>query len=333
MQMTVDEILAELTRPDSAALIARAQELRFQMKGRGVFLRGLVEMSSICDRDCLYCGMRHSNPKVHRYVMKDEEVVACARLAQQLRFGTVVLQAGECAPLWPRERVAELIRRIKGETGQHVTLSLGERSEADTAAWREAGADRYLLRFETSNRELFAQIHPGAAVGGEHPRMAQLKWMKAQGYEIGSGIMLGLPGQTLRSVAEDLYLFQQLGLDMVGLGPYLAHPDTPLGQSKTPSEVPVSVEMTCRCYALARLLLPQANIPSTTALSTLDPHEGRRRGLSSGTNVFMPNLTPQAYREGYQIYPDKICVVAPQEDSLAALHATLASLGLKAIEG
>ena len=229
--------------------------------------------------------------------------------------------------------MAGLVRRVKAETGQHVTLSLGERSEADTAAWREAGADRYLLRFETTDRALFARIHPGSPRDGEHPRLAQLRRMKAQGYEIGGGMMLGLPGQTLESVADDLLMLRELAVDMVGLGPYLAHPDTPLGRDPTPSEVPVSVDFTCRCYALARLLLPRANIPSTTALSTLDPAQGRLRGLSSGANVFMPNLTPAAYRADYQIYPDKICVIAPQADSLDALHADLATLGLRQIEG
>ncbi len=333
MNLTHDDILRLLTQPDASELFAQAHAERLRTKGNGVFFRGLVELSSICDRDCLYCGMRHSNPKVHRYAMKDDEIVACAALARDLNFGTVVLQAGECETLWTRERVSNLIRRIKAETGQKVTLSLGERSEADTAAWREAGADRYLLRFETSDLNLFAHIHPGATPTGEHPRLAQLRWMKGQGYEIGSGGMLGIPGQTLASVATDLLTLQALKLDMVGIGPYLAHPDTPLGQAATPSKVPVSVDFTCRCYAIMRLLLPNANIPSTTALSTLDPKNGRMRGLTSGANVFMPNLTPAFYREGYQIYPGKICVIAPEADSLHALQSTLTQLGLRHIEG
>ncbi len=332
MTFNRDTLRAYLTATEDD-LIAQAQRVRRQTKGNGVFLRGLIELSSICERNCLYCGMRHDNPRVKRYAMSDDEILACARLAQKLNFGTVVLQAGECSRLWTRERIAELIRRICGETGQNVTLSLGERSEADTEVWKLAGAKRYLLRFETSDRELFARIHPGAPLEGEHPRIAQLRRMRAQGYEIGSGIMLGLPGQTLDSLINDFELFAQLRLDMIGLGPYLAHPDTPLGHDATPSEVPISVDFTCRCYALARLLLPEANIPSTTALSTLDPIHGRTRGLSSGTNVFMPNLTPVKYREGYEIYPDKICVRAPEEDALDALHATLKGLGLQHIPG
>lgn len=326
--MTRDAILSYLTAPTADALFAEARRVRHATKGNGVFLRGLIELSSICDRNCLYCGMRHENPNVRRYAMQDDEIVACAALAAELNFGTVVLQAGECERLWTQARISQLIRRIKAETGQKITLSLGERSEDDTAAWKAAGADRYLLRFETTDRALFNRIHPGSPQTEEHPRIAQLKRMKAQGYEVGSGVMLGIPGQTLDSVVEDLLTFAELKLDMVGLGPYLKHPETPLGQSDQTSEVPVSADFTCRCYALTRLLLPNANIPSTTALSTLDPLNGRTLGLTSGANVFMPNLTPAVYREGYQIYPGKICVVAPQADSLDALKATFNELGL-----
>ncbi len=333
--MTRAELHHWLTCPDATELFARAHALRLETKGRGVFLRGLIELSSICERDCLYCGLRRSNTAAHRYVLSEEAILASARLAQELNFGTVVLQAGECARLWSSDGVASLVRRIKESTSARVTLSLGERAEADTAAWRAAGADRYLLRFETSDLALFNRIHPGSptSASGAHPRVEQLLQMRAQGYEIGTGIMLGLPGQTLDSVIDDLLLIAELRPEMVGLGPYLAHPDTPLGRDPTPSEVPVSVDFTCRCYALVRLLLPHANIPSTTALSTLDPEHGRERGLTSGANVFMPNLTPETARAGYQIYPNKICVAAPEADSLQALQATFKKLGLRQVEG
>ncbi|MDO4528434.1 MAG: [FeFe] hydrogenase H-cluster radical SAM maturase HydE [bacterium] len=330
--MTKDEILDALTRADASALFEEARRVRQTTKGQGVFLRGLIELSSVCERDCLYCGMRRSNPKTIRYSLSDDEILASAKLAQQYHFGTVVLQAGECVGLWTQTRVAELVRRIKGETGQKVTLSLGERTEADYAAWRAAGADRYLLRFETTDRNLFTRIHPGNYTSDEHPRLACLHILKALGYEVGSGMMLGLPGQTLASVVNDLVTIQDLQLDMVGLGPYLADPQTPLGQSKESCEVPVSVDFTCRCYAMVRLLLPQANIPSTTALSTLDAQQGRLRGLSSGANVFMPNLTPVKYRSGYRIYPDKICVSAPEMDEMQALLNDFTALGLTPVE-
>lgn len=326
--MTGEEILQALTQPQAEDLFAAAREIRQRTKGNAVYLRGLIELASICDRDCLYCGMRHSNVQAHRYALNDETILDCAKLAQTQRFGTVVLQAGECATLWTRKRVAELIRRIKGETGQKVTLSLGERDFRDYEAWREAGADRYLLRFETSDLTLFKWIHPGAEKRPVHARIECLQRLREMGYEVGSGMMLGLPRQTLKSVVEDLQLIAELKLDMVGLGPYLADPQTPLDQCKERTEVPVSVDFTCRCYALVRHLLPNANIPSTTALSTLDPHQGRLRGLSSGANVFMPNLTPVDVREGYRIYPGKICVAAPQLDAMDALYADFNALGL-----
>ena len=320
-----------LTANDAAPLFEEARQIRFRTKGNSVYLRGLIEMSSICDRDCLYCGMRHSNTQAVRYALDDDTILASAHLAQKLNFGTVVLQAGECARLWTRDRVSGLIRRIKDETGQHVTLSLGERSYEDFAAWRAAGAERYLLRFETSDRALFAKIHPGAPITGPHPRIERLHWLKELGYETGTGVMLGIPGQTLESLLDDLEIIAALPADMVGIGPYLADPQTPLGSGEQTSEIPVSADFTCRIYALVRLLLPGANIPSTTALSTLDPKHGRLMGLSSGANVFMPNLTPADARKGYRIYPDKICVVAPEADSVGALHADLASLGLQAV--
>lgn len=328
MTFTPEAIRSALAAPDASPLFAEAHAERLRVKGNGVFLRGLIELSNRCLRDCLYCGMRRSNPHPRRYALSDEDILASAAMARDLKFGTVVLQAGENAALWTRGRVAALVRRIRQETGQRITLSLGERNEADTAAWREAGADRYLLRFETSDLPLFRAIHPGAPEGGRHPRIAMLRRLRAQGYEIGSGIMLGLPGQTLDSVVRDLLTFRELRLDMIGLGPYLADPQTPLGAGPGHSEIPVSVDFTCRCYALSRLLCPWANIPSTTALSTLDPVSGRIRGLSSGANVFMPNLTPDACRADYRIYPGKICAVAPQADSMAALRADFAALGL-----
>lgn len=332
MNLDKAQIAHFLTCEDPTSLFEAARKVRFATKGQGVYLRGLIELSSICDRDCLYCGMRHSNRATLRYALSDEEILASARVAQAHGFGTVVLQAGECARLWTGPRVAALVQRIKAETGQRVTLSLGERTLEDYALWREAGADRYLLRFETSDLALFHAIHPSVVPTEGHPRVAILRTLRTLGYEVGSGIMLGIPGQTIASVVEDFALMQTLELDMVGLGPYLADPQTPLGQSSQESEVPVSVDFTCRCYAIARLCLPQANIPSTTALSTLDPRQGRLRGLSSGANVFMPNLTPAHVRSGYRIYPNKVCVSAPQLDEMAALLADFKQLGLQPVE-
>jgi biotin synthase len=208
--------------------------------------------------------------------------------------------------------MGEVIRRIKSETPLAITLSLGERCHEDLAAWRDAGADRYLLRFETSDRALFDRIHPGLG-GKSSDRIALLRELKSIGYETGSGIMVGLPGQTHASVAEDIDLFGQLDLDMIGIGPFLPHPATPLGgdapgQAASADQAPNTELMVYKAVALTRLVRPDANIPSTTALATINKRNGRELGLQRGANVLMPNLTPLQYRRLYEIYPAKACI-------------------------
>ena len=245
-----------------------------------------------------------------RYRMSRDEVLAAARQAVELGFGTVVLQSGEdfgIEAAW----LAEILRTIKNETPLAITLSLGERLPDELRLWREAGADRYLLRFETSNPALYAAIHPqrGAAISD---RIALLRELRAIGYEIGSGVMVGIPGQTYEMLARDIELFEQLDLDMVGIGPFLAHPDTPLGAPNVKTagadQVPSSEGMVLKAVALTRLVCPEANLPSTTALATINTLDGREHGLQSGANVFMPVLTPAPYRQMYQIYPGKACI-------------------------
>lgn len=333
--LTTSEILAALYAPDPEPLLERADTLRLKTKGNGIFLRGLIEVSSICARHCLYCGMRADNAAIRRYRMTPEEIVDAARLAQARHFGTVVIQAGESAANIPAPWMAEIIRTIKRETNQHITLSLSERTIADYTLWREAGADRYLLRFETSDPAMFRRIHPGATPN-QHDRLNHLHLLKDLGYQVGSGFMVGLPGQSYQQLAQDLQTLAELRLDMIGLGPYIPHPATPLAQEPNLPEgeqVPADVDTTLRVLALARIMTPEANIPSTTALSTIDPVNGRKRGLQAGCNVFMPNLTPRCYRESYQIYPDKICVKVPEQDDLDHLLADFKAIGRFQQEG
>lgn len=307
------EILAWLRETDPtrlSRLYRRADAVRREHVGDEVHLRGLVEVSNHCVRRCAYCGIAATNGGVERYRMTEDEVVACARQAVELGYGTVVLQAGEDYGL-TRDGVASMVRAIKRETGLAVTLSLGERPEAELAAWREAGADRYLLRFETSDPALYEAIHP--AVPGRPDRFAILGRLAVLGYEVGSGVLVGIPGQTWESLANDILVFRQLDLEMIGVGPYIPHPATPLGQGRFPAapegeQVLADEETTTKVVALTRLVRPDANIPSTTALATLDPSWGRERGLLRGANVVMPNLTPPAYRQLYEIYPGKACV-------------------------
>ncbi len=304
------EILAWLRETDPtrlSRLYRRADAVRRDRVGDEVHLRGLVELSNHCVRRCAYCGIAATNTDVARYRMTEDEVLACARQAKELGYGTVVLQSGEDYGL-TREGVASIVREIRRETGLAVTLSLGERPDEDLAAWREAGADRYLLRFETSDPALYEAIHP--AVPGRPDRFAILGRLAVLGYEVGSGVLVGIPGQTFESLANDILVFRQLDLEMIGVGPYIPHPATPLGQGLFPlapegEQVTADEQTTTKVVALTRLVRPDANIPSTTALATLDPSWGRELGLLRGANVVMPNLTPPAYRALYEIYPGK----------------------------
>ncbi len=320
---------ADPTRLD--ALWRHADDVRRLHVGDAVHLRGLIELSNYCGRLCGYCGLRADNRDVPRYRMSHTEIVACARRAATLGFGTVVLQAGEDAAL-TREWVAELIRRIKTETNVAITLSLGERDTADLANWRAAGADRYLLRFETSDRSLFDRIHPPRN-GQPSDRIARLHTLRELSYEVGSGVMIGIPGQSFDSLARDVKLFRDLNLDMIGVGPYIAHPATPLGRTNAPpaqpadEQVPNTAEMTCKVMALARIVCPAANIPSTTALATIGGADGQFLALQRGANVIMPNLTPRQYRLSYQIYPDKACFYDQSEENVSRLGTRLHNIG------
>ena len=306
--MTHGELIGWLHETDERKLkrlYERADEVRRRNVGDQVHLRGLVEISNYCRRHCLYCGLRAPNRLLARYRMTEEEALLCARRAVELGYGTLVLQAGEDVAL-TREFIRGLVHRVKKETGLAVTLSLGERSDADLAAWRAAGADRYLLRFETSNAVLFHRIHPPSA--GARDRFEMLAALKRFGYEVGSGVMVGIPGQTMASLATDLILFSELDLDMIGIGPFLPHPETPLGNITTVTEdqAPATEQMVYKTIAVTRLLRPDANIPATTALATLNTVDGRKLGLTRGANVVMPNLTPAQFRILYEIYPGKV---------------------------
>lgn len=316
-----------------AMLYAAADAVRRENVGDAVHLRGLVEFSNICRRQCGYCGIRAGNAAARRYRLERTEVLECALLAEKLGYGTVVLQGGEdfsvTAEWW-----GGVIREIKEKTALAVTLSLGERHPDELARWKEAGADRYLLRFETGNPRLYRRIHPDA--GGEvSDRLALLRTLRALGYETGSGVMVGVPGQTFADAVRDALLFRSLDLDMIGIGPYLPHPQTPLyaearevaaraAAGAAGEQILPTAENACKMVALARLLCPRSNIPSTTALAAARGG-GHELGLRRGANVIMPNVTPAKYRALYAIYPEKEKIDAPQ--SAEDLGVWLASFG------
>jgi biotin synthase len=289
-----------------------ANNMRQENVGDEVHLRGLIEISNYCARACTYCGLNITNTLLDRYRMNAKEILNCAVQAVKFGYGTIVMQAGEdygIETAW----MAEIISKIKVETNLAVTLSLGERHYEDLKIWRQAGADRYLLRFETSDKKLYELIHPPLNQQ-KSDRITILKQLRQLGYEIGSGIMIGIPGQTLQSLADDIALFQKLDLDMIGVGPYIENPKAPIATMQfKPStfpelQVPNTELMTYKIIALTRLVCPKANIPSTTALATLNKSSGRELGLTRGANVVMPNITPVKYREKYAIYPNKTCI-------------------------
>lgn len=291
-------LLSLTSEEDVARLISAADEVRKRFCGDDVFIRGLIEFSNTCRNDCLYCGLRRSNRDVNRYRMGADEIVETAIGLGGRGIGTVVLQSGEDTK-FTGEVMADIIRRIKEKADVAVTLSLGQRPFEDYALWKEAGADRYLMRHETANPELFRKIHPDSTLDD---RLACLRELKRLSYQIGSGCMVGIPGQTVEDMASDILLFKEFDVDMVGIGPFIPHPNTPFA-----GEPQGSLETTLRMVALARIVTRNALIPATTATGSIDEF-GREKALKAGANVVMPNHTPLAYRVDYEIYPNKKCV-------------------------
>jgi biotin synthase len=356
-----NDILAWLGVTDETGLEElwrEADRTRHEGVGDEVHLRGLVEFSNHCARLCGYCGLRRDNRELGRYRMTTDEILGCARDAVRFGYGTVVLQSGEDFGT-TAEWVAGVVRRIKSETPLAVTLSLGERREPELLLWRHAGADRYLLRFETSNERLYDRIHPPLP-GVRSDRIALLRRLREIGYEVGSGVMVGIPGQSWDDLANDIEMFRHLDLDMIGVGPYIPHPKTPLGRAmaggETPAgsgkgrgpaessrpgeaepgqiallpaneQVPNDEQTTLKAVALTRLVCPHSNIPSTTALATINRDYGRELGLMRGANIVMPNLTPPEYRIGYEIYPGKACVTETAEMCHGCLAGRIHSIG------
>lgn len=334
MNLTIEEIESSLRQNDPQKLEPlwdQADRLRRQTVGNDVHLRGLLEISNFCVRTCAYCGLSRENIHLQRYRMTADEILDCVRQIVRFGYGTVVMQAGEDTGI-EADWLAEIIQTIKRQTPLAVTLSMGERPLEDLRLWKQAGADRYLLRFETSDPSLYRLIHP-ARPGQTADRIEILRQLRELGYEVGSGVMIGIPGQSYRTLAGDIALFARMNLDMVGVGPYIAHPDTPLGSGRIvpkidpADQVPNTEEMTYKVIALTRLVCPQANIPSTTALATINRDSGRELGLSRGANVVMPNCTPVQYRQLYQIYPGKACLNETAPVCQECLAARIVSLG------
>ena len=310
-------------------LFDRALEVKLAHLDNYVHLRGLIEYSNICSKYCLYCGVRCKNTKVTRYQLTDEEVLECARLAHELGYGSVALQSGERSDPAFVDKITYLVQEIKkidnGSLG--ITLSLGEQTEETYRRWFEAGAHRYLLRIEASNEDLYYKIHPHDEKHDFRQRLACIDALLRIGYQTGTGVMVGLPFQTLDDLADDLLFFKRKDVAMVGMGPFIPHPDTPLYQyaDAIPS-AKERMDLTLKMIAVLRLMMPEINMVAATANQTVDP-QGREKAILAGANVIMPNLTPNEFRENYLIYPDKACVKDKPEECHSCLDIRLAAIG------
>jgi biotin synthase len=288
--------LLQVSEKEQMDVLFRASgDVRKTCVGDEIYLRGIVEFSNICGQNCLYCGLRRDNHSITRYRIPDDAILSAAHRIKDLHVPTIVLQSGE-DDFFDRKRLCRLISRINEETGLVITLSVGERSMADYRAFKKAGADRYLLKHETASTEIQKRLRPGTSFKN---RLRCLHWLKELGYEVGTGMMVGLPLQNEETLADDILLMKQIDADMIGIGPFISHSQTPLANH--PNGDPV---MVLKVIAVTRIVTKTTNIPATTALVTLNP-EMRLKALSVGANVVMPDFTPHDYRKFYDIYPGK----------------------------
>lgn len=293
-----------------------ADRVRKKYVGDEVHLRGLIEFSNICKQNCLYCGLRRDNKNVERYRLSEEQIINFAKNARNLGYRTVVLQSGE-DDYFNVDRMTRILRAIK-ELDLAITLSIGEKSYEEYKAYKEAGADRYLLRIETTDKGLYEKLDPNMS---HENRKRCLMDLKKLGYEVGTGCLVGLPGQTLESLADDILFFKEIDADMIGVGPFIPNPDTPLKDEKGGT-----FELSLKVMALTRLLLPDINIPATTAMETLNKN-GRLIALQSGANVVMPNVTEGEYRKLYALYPGKICINDTPAHCFGCISGKINSIG------
>ncbi len=329
------DILAMLqcSEEEAPLLYRRAAAVRDQHVGNRVFLRGLIEYSNICGKNCLYCGVRRDNTKIERYTLSREEVLEAAMTAYRLNLGSIAIQSGENSSKVFVDTIEELVRSIRLMTGGKlgITLSLGEQSRETYQRWFDAGAHRYLLRIEASSEALYRRVHPEDDMHRYYRRLECLKLIQEAGYQTGTGVMVGLPFQTMGDLADDVIFMRDFDIDMCGMGPFIEHSDTPLGERGTDNLfLRERFNLTLRMIAIARIIMKDINIVASTAMQTIDK-TGREKAISCGANVVMPNLTPARYRAGYQIYEGKPGYREVDESNVSGLNLDLIpgiSLGL-----
>lgn len=323
MKYTKDFALKLLSSEGQALtnLYREADAVRRENMGDDIFIRGIVEFSNICINNCLYCGIRASNKNVQRYSMTVEEIMETALSMEQSNLSTIVLQSGE-VPRIRDDEIGKIIRMIRKETSLAVTISVGNRTREIYRYWRDCGMDRYFLRFETSDSELFSRLHPGSTL---EERLTCLNDLHDLGIQTGSGFMIGLPGETFDILAGNILLCREFDLDMIGIGPYIPHPDTPLSGSVNAYKDDPDIFF--KALSVLRIFNPESHIPATTAFDAVFPGEGRTLALQRGANIFMPNTTPVRYRKEYLLYPGKPGVDEEPDQCLDSAIARITSLG------
>lgn len=334
----IEKILqkTELTKNDIVKLLQtdkvgrniiynKSSEIKEKTLGNKVYFRGLIEFSNICFKDCLYCGIRKSNIKNKRYNLSDDEILDAVRFAHDNDYGSIVLQSGERDDKKFTQRIEFLLKRIKQITNDEIgiTISLGEQTEEIYKRWFESGAHRYLLRIETSNEELYYKIHPKDKYHNYTNRINCLHSLKKVGYQTGTGVMVGLPFQSYEDLANELFFFKDLDIDMIGMGPYIEHEETPLYVTKD-SLLPLTerFNLTLKMIALLRIIMPDINMAASTALQAIDPI-GREKALRIGANIIMPNITPTIFRSNYQLYDNKPCIDEAADDCQNCMEARI----------
>jgi biotin synthase len=318
--------LLGLQGTEKTQLFAESARVKEKQVGNKVYFRGLVEFSNVCLKNCLYCGIRYDNIHVNRYNLTDEEIIDAARFAAENNYGSLVLQSGEIQHDNFTRRMEKLLTAIHQATGGklRITLSCGEQSADTYKLWHDSGAHRYLLRIESSNPELYKKLHPNDVNHSFQRRLDSLFSLQQTGYQVGTGVMIGLPFQTPDDLAGDLLFMKQFNIDMVGMGPYLEHEETPLYEFRdlllTREE---RFQLTLKMIAVLRILMKDINIAATTALQAIDKM-GREKAIKIGANVIMPNITPGKYRDDYLLYQNKPCTDENPDDCKTCLEARIA---------
>ncbi len=299
--------LLSLKGEDCKKLFQKAREIKLKYIGNKVYYRGLIELSNNCIKDCFYCGIRKSNKKIERYFLNEKEIIESALFSYKNNYASIVIQSGEIQSENFSKKIENILKKIHQKTGGKfgITLSVGEQKKETYKRWLDAGASRYLLRIETTNKKLYKKIHPNDETHNFHKRLKYLKELQNLGYQTGTGVLIGLPFQTLEDLADDLLFFKSFDIDMVGMGPYIEHINTPLYKhSNLLLSKENRLELSLKMIAILRILMKDINIAATTAMQTLDEN-GHIKALMSGANILMPNTTPTNYKKNYLLYENK----------------------------